>query len=72
MDWQCLSVQTVYGYDITVIPPSSECKISAHDIYVFSENLTFLLMEATVCCKVCYESEAEAVQSKIIVQIAYT
>ena len=43
MDWQCLSVQTVtvYGYNITVIPPTSECQISACDIYVFSSYWEF-------------------------------
>jgi len=47
---------------------------SVRDTYNFSscENGAFLLVEATVCCRFYYWSEIEVVQTKIIVQSAYT
>jgi len=45
-----------------------------HDTYNFSsyKNRAFLLMEATVCCRFYYWSEAEVDQTRIIEPSAYT
>jgi len=77
MAWQLPWVQTVYGYNITVVAIShwtSQYQISARDTYIFlsCENGAFLLMEATVCCWFYYWSEVQVVPTTIIMQSAYT
>ena len=46
--------------------------IHAANIVLVHDTYDFLLVEAAVCCRFYYQSEAEVVQTKTIVQRVYT